>query len=245
MKLIYDTHTHTNYSHGENSIEEMVVAAIEHNLTEIHITEHGKNHHYAKHLNYKKYKEMYDEIVRLRKVYPNIKIVFGVEANIISTKGDIDVSKEEQELFEDFNVGFHCLCKLKNISSFFKIHVLFALAYKLKLGFLKKASNKYCTEAMLQALDKYPIHMITHPTSNYRFDILKVAKKCAQTGTILEINDSRKKLSVEDVKKIKDLPIKIAVGSDAHSTRRVGSCKNAFEIIHQSGLSLDKVINVE
>lgn len=245
MKLTKDMHSHTYYSHGTASIEEMVKAAVQKGLSEIHITEHGYAHHYARKLNRAKYLEMYEQIKTLQDQYPRIRIVFGVEANIVSMQGDIDIKNEDLELFEVVNVGFHVMCKMKNLMSFIKLHALAFLAYRAHMRIFQKASEKYCTEAILRTLDRYKIHMITHPMSNYRFDLEKVARKCVETGTILEINNARGRLNAEEVKQIKDLDVAFVIGSDAHVPKDVGSCARGFEIIKQSGLNIDRVLNVE
>ncbi len=245
MKLTKDMHTHTYYSHGTASIEEMVKAAVQKGLSEIHITEHGYAHYYARKLNRAKYLEMYEQIEALRIQYPQIRIVFGVEANIFSMQGDIDIKNEDLELFEVVNVGFHVMCKMKDLMSYIKIHTLAFLAYRCHLRFLQSVSEKYCTEAMVHVLDRYKIHMITHPMSNYRFDLEKVANKCVETKTILEINNSRGRLNAHEVKQIKDLDVTFVVGSDAHVPEDVGNCTKGFEIIKQSGVDIGKVLNVE
>ena len=245
MKLTKDMHTHTYYSHGTASIEEMVKAAVQKGLSEIHITEHGYAHYYARKLNRAKYLEMYKQIEDLRVKYPQIRIVFGVEANIFSVQGDIDIKDEDIELFEVVNVGFHVMCKLKNLTSFIKLHALAFLAYRCHLRIFQKASEKYCTEAMLRVLDRYKIHLITHPMSNYRFDLQKIARKCVETGTILEINNARGRLNAEEVKRIKDLNVRFIIGSDAHIPEDVGSCARGCQIIQQSGLNIEQVLNVE
>lgn len=245
MRLTKDLHTHTIYSHGTGTVAQMVESARKKGLSEIHITEHGYSHYYARKLNRARYLEMKSEIDRIQIEYPNIKIVFGAEANIFSAKGDIDLNDEDIAIFDVVNIGFHVLCRMKDMSSYFKIHFLAVLAYRCRLKMFEKISIKYCTQAMLSALDKYPIHMITHPLSNYKFDLLEIAKKCEQTGTILEINNARGKLNTQDVKLLKDMNVLFAVGSDAHKPENVGKCETSFQIIADSGLSIDKIVNVE
>ena len=46
MKLIYDLHTHTVFSHGKGTIEENVKVAKQKGLTKIAITDHGFEHFY-------------------------------------------------------------------------------------------------------------------------------------------------------------------------------------------------------
>lgn len=244
LKLIYDIHTHTDYTHGHSTIEEMVCSAREKKLKGIYITEHAMNHYYARHLDRSKYAQMKAEIVRLREKYPDIEIVFGVEANFISTDGQLDIPQEDIGMYEVILAGFHVMCSMKTLSDFFKLKVLALLANKLKLGFLKSLSSKYCTEAALNALDRYKIMMITHPMSNYCFDLRAVAEKCARKGTLLEINNPRQLLNVQYIASISDIPVRFGVGSDAHHKDVVGEVFDSFHIIAQSGLAPDRVENV-
>jgi putative hydrolase len=245
MRFVYDPHTHTNYSHGDNTIEEMVVSAIEKGMTEIHITEHGNMHWYARKLRKSDFLEMRDTIISLREKYPQIKIVFGIEANIVSTDGDLDFSPEDMQIFDVVNMGFHSLCRMKNLRSYINIHLRAILAYKLRLKMFEKGSVKYCTMAEINALKKYNVNMITHPQSNYKVNLTEVAKVCEQTGTILEINNTRSRLSTEDLISIKDMNIRVACGSDAHEAENIARCTNSLRIIEESGITLDKVVNVE
>ncbi|MBR6800228.1 MAG: PHP domain-containing protein [Eubacteriaceae bacterium] len=245
LKLIYDPHTHTDYSHGLDSLEDMVKAAVDTGMTEIHVTEHGNYHYYARKITREKYLEMRNTIEELKVKYPQIKIVFGIEANIVSLKGDLDFSPEEMKMFDVVNMGFHVMCRMKDIPSYINIHLWYLLAYKLRLKPFRKLSEKYATKAMINALEKYDVNMITHPMSNYRVDLKKVAEVCERRGTILEVNNSRCKLSLEELSSIKDMNIKIAAGSDAHRTVRVGHCEDALEIIEKSGIDISKVVNVE
>jgi len=245
MKLIYDPHTHTNYSHGVNTIEEMVVAAIDMGMTEIHITEHGNMHLYARKIRKEDYLKMKETIVSLREKYPQIKIIFGIEANIVSTDGDLDFTPEEMEMFDMVNMGFHVLCRMKNLSSYINIHLWYLLGYKLKIKPFRKLSVRHATKAMINALEKYNVNMITHPMSNYRVDLMKVAQVCEKTGTILEVNNSRCKLNSEELSSIKELDIKIAAGSDAHKKENVGRCDDSLRIIKESGIDISKAVNVE
>ena len=89
MKILADYHTHTIFTHGTGSIEDNVRVAVERGLKEIAITEHSFRH-LAHGINRKKFFEIKAEIERLRAIYP-IKILLGLEANLISDKGDIDV----------------------------------------------------------------------------------------------------------------------------------------------------------
>ena len=96
-RMLYDYHTHTIYSHGKGTVEDNVREAHEKGLSAIAITDHGPGH-----LTYgfdmKKVKEIRAEIGRLQEIYPDVKILLGIEANTKRTAPYIDLTEEEKVL---------------------------------------------------------------------------------------------------------------------------------------------------
>jgi DNA polymerase (family 10) len=84
-----DLHTHTHWSaDGKNTLEEMVVAALERGYEYYGITDHS---HY---LRDGRLAQQLEEIEKMRVRYPKLQILAGVEANI-RTNGEVDVPEEE------------------------------------------------------------------------------------------------------------------------------------------------------
>lgn len=245
MKVVKDIHTHTLYSHGENTIEEMVKAAVNAGLEGIHITEHGNAHHTARKLTRESYSEMRAEIERLRIKYPQIEILFGVEANIISTKGDLEFSEEELKIFDVVNAGFHMMSRMKDIKSFFALTVPAVISNKLKIRVFDNKLKRNSTKAMIKCVYQYNLNMITHPGRYYHIDVVSVARACADKGTLLEINSSCGILRAVDLAKLKDSNVRFAIGSDAHSAGRVGDFAKSLEIVKESGVGADRIVNVK
>lgn len=245
MKLVKEIHCHTVYSHGTGTIEDNVTAAIEKGVDTIIISEHGPGHYFARKNTVETYAEMRDEILRLREKYPEIEIFMGLEANIISTKGDLDVSDELLKLLDYLYCGIHLMSIPKNISSFFNMQIMNTLCSK--FGWFKKRQTKINTRAVCLAMDKYPLTMITHPDTRGPIDLLAVARKAEEKNVILEINDTKCKLNADDIKRIEDSGINVtfAVGSDAHSRKDICKWENARKILEESGVDLKKVWNVE
>jgi putative hydrolase len=80
---VKDYHIHTNFSDGENSIEEMVEAAVKFGYTEIAITDHvWKTSDW--------FPEYCDRIDALKNKYHNIRILKGFEAKALNVLGTID-----------------------------------------------------------------------------------------------------------------------------------------------------------
>ena len=105
-KMLFDYHTHTTFSHGKGSIEDNVKEAVKKGLKAIAITDHGPGH-----MTYGIKREdvpvMRAEIERLKPLYPQIEIYLGVEANIIDTGNNLDVTSEEIPQYDFILAGYH------------------------------------------------------------------------------------------------------------------------------------------
>ena len=101
-----DYHTHTVYSHGKGTIEENVLQARKKGLKQIAVTDHGFGH-IAYGVKRGKFAEMRKETDRLNAQYPDIKVLLGLECNLISSDGDIDLREGEEKLLDVIVCGFH------------------------------------------------------------------------------------------------------------------------------------------
>ncbi|QSX07812.1 PHP domain-containing protein [Alkalibacter rhizosphaerae] len=242
MKITGDLHTHTTYSHGKGSMEDNVRQALELGLKKIAITDHGSGHLFygVKKENWKRMRKEADD---LQKKYPSIKIELGVEANIISTDGTIDVDKELFQLLDVVNVGYHYGVGVKKISDIFGFYILNLLAK----GFpaLRGKARRVNTKALLLAMDRYKIRMITHPGAKVPVDMAQIAQKAAKKKVLLEINAHHGHLTAKDVKIAMEYPVKFAINSDAHESRHVGMVEEGIKIAQEAGLDPKRIMNVE
>lgn len=233
MVIFGDYHTHTIYSSGKNNkkhakgtILENAMIAKQKGLKEIAITEHGFSHKLYG-LQRKNLKRMREEIEEAKKI-TGVNILLGIEANIISSEGDIDLTDEEIKKFDLIIVGFHKFAKAKSIKEYFK----FFLPNVLKLK--RKKDVKRNTLALMKAMDKYPIDIISHPGVNMPMDFVEIAKYAKKTGTLLEINGKRIAYTTEDINNIVNIGANLVIDSDAHAPSRVGFCNKGinFAIKH-------------
>ena len=112
MALLADYHTHTKYSrknHGKSTIEQNVRTAYEKGLAQVAITDHGFNQK-AYGVRRKDISQVKVEIEQAKEMYP-IDVLLGIEANLISSKGDIDIFPEDMENLDILLCGFHRLVK--------------------------------------------------------------------------------------------------------------------------------------
>lgn len=93
MALWGDFHTHSTYSHGKGSVEEIVQKAYELGLKEIGISDHGILN-YPNNMSPKEVDSFVKDVKLARIKYPNINVYAGIEANLISHNGIMDLNEE-------------------------------------------------------------------------------------------------------------------------------------------------------
>lgn len=242
MKIFGDYHTHTVYSHGKDTIRDNVESAIQKGLREIAICDHGPGHMFFG-VKKEKLKEMRKEIDKLNKEYKNIKILLGMEANIVSYGGEIDVDDELLKLLDILLVGFHYGSKLKKINDVYKMYFLNKFFFR--SSHMKRKARELNTKALISAIERYDIDLITHPTAKIDVDVIELARAASRRGTALEINSSHGSLTVEEISLIMNENVKFMINSDAHSKERVGDVQKGIERAIKAGLSKEQILNVE
>lgn len=232
MRLLADYHVHSNFSrffHGKNTIEELVRTANAIGLKEIAITDHGFKHmcrtNKAK---MRKAREIIDEINE----WSTTKVLLGIEADIISEDGTIDVDNETLAMLDILIVGYHKLIKT-DFANFFG-----------KTGGTQ-ADVQRCTNAFLNAIERYPITIISHLDSILKTDLYQIGHACKEKGVLVEINNRHTKWNKEQVDELIASDCLFVVSSDAHSREKIGEVDNAFDIIKKYEIPTENVANVE
>ena len=236
MKIIADYHTHTIYSHGKGTIEENVKVAISKGIKTLGISDHGyKNIAYGVKLD--DFKKMREEVDILNEKYKNqIKILLGVECNILDNEGNIDLHEKINDYLDYVMAGYH----FGSIPTSFKGMVNICQNYILK----SEKAREYNTEAIVNTMKKNDIFAITHPGDKGKVYIEEIAKVSKETNTLLEINSSHSFLNEEQLKKIKKYIPKLIIGSDAHIPQNVGDFDLALDAVNKSGIDISLIENI-
>ena len=235
MKLLGDYHTHTIYTHGKSTIEENVKQAENLGLKEIAITEHsylGHNHIVAGDLT-----KMRAEIDSIKDKY-NVKVLLGIEANLMSRNGDIDISDEELKELDVVILGYHRLSKYKGKEKLWGYRNLLSKKRHKKLV-------KENTEAYLRALDKHRVDIIAHLNYGCFVDSVAIAKECAKRGIYIELNGKRIVFTDEEIQGIIATGAKFIINSDAHHYTRVAKNSEAFGLIERLNIPYDQIANLD
>lgn len=245
MRINKDYHIHSKYSkngHCKNEIETIVQKAISIGLDEIAISDHGINHvlYGTSEKNLIKAK---NEIRDLNEKYKNINIKLGIEANLISFDGLTDISDLVAENCEVIQMGIHYGVIFKGLRGFIEFFLLNFLSKFISP--IKEYMIKRNTDAMIKAMDKYNIDIITHPGDKIPVDIDRLSKKAAETNTMLEINNSHKHLTKEEIILAAKYGVVFIIGSDSHDYENIGNFSDSLDRVIQAGLSTDRVVNLE
>ncbi len=240
--LFGDYHTHTTYSHGKTSIEDNVRAAEELGIKEIAITDHGLGHIA---MGIKTW-----DIPKMRKKIEvcneksSVKTLLGVEANIISRDGDIDIKPHQWGLFDIVICGYHKGVWGKTWSEFWK--------FIAKNNYMNMFRESRCTDYIkeytktyIDLIKKNPVDVITHINHDIYVDPVEVAKCARDYGTYIELNSKRQHLTDEILLAVADTGVEFVISSDAHHSRRIGDISLAMAQVKRVGLDLKKIVNID
>jgi DNA polymerase (family 10) len=196
-----DLHTQTKWNGGENTIEEMVEAALKMNYQYLGISDHTKFLKIEHGLDERQLALQRKEIDKMNSSFSSKKLRFrllqGAETNILKD-GSIDI-KEEALKKLDYAIG--------GVHSHFKM------------------PKKEMTERIIKAMKNPYINIISHPTGRilkrrdeYQIDIGKILRAARETKTVLEINAYPERLDLNDLN-IRDAikeGVKLVINTDAH-----------------------------
>jgi putative hydrolase len=238
LQIIGDYHTHTNYSHAKGTIEENVIMAINRGLKEIGIAEHGPKTLFVG-VSEKNLHKIADEIEVLRQKYREIKILFNIEANLLDIHGNIDVPQSILPRLDMILLGFHpnIIPSLDYLPLMFNN---FLAPFSVKK---QKEARKLNTTAMINAVNKHKIKIITHPGHKIDIDTEELAKACAKRETALEINCRQGEKIKDFVDVAMKEGVKFYINSDAHHPQEVGNFDAGIELVKRLKIPKESIVN--
>lgn len=237
-----DYHTHTLYSHGTGSVQDNVVGALRNGLRGVGISDHGPANLFGVGVrSLDSFAQIRAEVAHAAHEWPGIKVFFGVEANVVSTEGHLDIPLEMQGEFDYVMAGLHPLVLPKSIAQSAALTCA-NLIGKWDERWRLRARMMF-TDALVEAVYRNRIHVITHPGYRLSIDTRELAKACAATQTALEINAGHEHMTVEYIRIAAEEGVSFVIGSDAHQPERVGDFSRAIEIAKQAGLTAKEILN--
>ena len=238
MKILGDYHTHTKFSDGKNSVIEMARTAKERGLLEIAITDHsfGK---IIKRLKRKHFTRLLGEVESARS---ELSVLSGIECNILTTNGLIDLDDEMSKKLDLILLGTHvCIFfSLRAFLTFLLPNIFFRI-----IRFTPKFQIRHNTKIVKRAIEQNPIDIFTHPNRYFKIDVLEIAKVCAEHGVLMELNNKKISIRPIDFERMTALGAKFVICSDAHSIKRIGDTSRVEEFLKHCDFDRNSIINLE
>lgn len=238
MKLYGDYHTHTIYSHGKGTVRQNVERARELGLKQIAITDHGLNHIICG-LRWWKVEKIIKEVNELRQEYKDIDILVGVESNLIGSNGQIDLTAEQIKYFDIILCGFHLPAKPATLKDFCGMYRKPYLHMK-----MNEKDKIRSTSAYVQAIEKYPIDIVTHLNQRIQVNCKDVAKACEKYGTYVELATRHQTLCDKDYEDLLSTNCRFIIDTDAHKIETIGDTNDIEDIIKKYQIPLDRIDNI-
>ncbi len=246
MKVYADLHTHTINSDGKNTIDENIRAAKARGLKQVAITNHS-------HWKLKRGKRR-EQILNITKAQTKksglehgIEALFGIECNILNEAGDIDISTKERGMFDIVVCGIHPAVRPRNMFhwwGFFFPNLFWQFLRKLKINFTPKSRIRRNTRAVVNAIERNNIDILSHPNRYFRVNVIEVAQACMNRGTVMELNNKKISYRPVDFERMAAMGVKFIINSDAHKAENVGRMDRVKEFLKLCDYDPSCIINL-
>jgi len=192
-----DLHTHTTYTDGRASVEQMAKAARARGLEYIAITDHSQRLAMTRGLDPKRLAEQWREIEKVEKNLGSIRLLRGIEVDILED-GGLDLPDETLEELDWVVASVH---------------------YKLN------QSSAEMTQRLITAIRNPNVDVIGHPSGRLinrrdpsEFDLAQVLRVAREEGCAMEINSQPDRLDLIDGACLaaKRAGVKLVLSTDSH-----------------------------
>jgi DNA polymerase (family X) len=222
--IVGDLHMHSTWTDGLASIEEMAAAAKARGLKYIAMTDHSKRVAMAGGLDAAKLRKEWAEIDRLNEVLRGIRVLKGVEVDILE-RGGLDLADDVLAEADWIVASVH---------------------------YGQNQSREQITHRVIGALENPYVCALAHPTGRmltkrkpYEIDMDAVMRAARDNGKMIELNAHPLRLDLDDVAcaAAKNLGIPIVISTDAHRVDGLAAMRYGVLQARRGGLTKEDVAN--
>jgi DNA polymerase (family 10) len=219
-----DLHLHSKWTDGNSTILEMVRACKERGYQYCAITDHSQAVRVAGGLKAEDFKRQYEEIAAARAKVRGITICTGCEVDILRD-GSLDLPDKVLETLDVVVAAVHSKMDM---------------------------SQSDMTQRVLKALAHPAVTILAHPTGRlinerepFAIDLEQIFHAAKAYDVALELNAQPDRLDLNDVHLIraKEIGVKIAINTDAHSTEQLRFMSYGIDQARRGWLEKRQVVN--
>lgn len=191
-------HSHSNWSDGSNTLEEMAKAAKAQGFEYLVISDHSKSAFYANGLNEERIKAQHQLVDELNAKLKGFKIFKSIESDILYD-GNLDYSNSILSTFDLVIASVHSILKMTEEKAMQRLITAIENRYTTILG--------HMTGRLLLSRKGYPV------------DHKKIIDACAANQVVIELNAHPSRLDIDwrEINYALEKNVMISIDPDAHS----------------------------
>lgn len=211
-------HSHSKWSDGYHSIEEMAKAAIDKGLQYLVISDHSKSAFYANGLVEERIAAQHAEIDELNAKLAPFKIFKSIESDILND-GSLDYSNDLLSTFDVVIASVHSNLKMKEDKAMARLIAAIENPYTSILG--------HMTGRLLLSRNGYPV------------DHKKIIDACAANNVVIEVNAHPKRLDIDWrwLYYCLEKNVLISIDPDAHSVDGFKDTRYGVLVAQKAGIT--------
>ncbi len=219
-----DLHMHSTWSDGKASIEAMASACMARGYDYMAISDHSPALAMVQGLTPEKAPKQWAEIEEIQKGLEGFTIFKAMEVDILRD-GSLDMTDEVLEELDVVIVSVHSLMDLDRATM---------------------------TDRVIKAVQHPSVDIVGHPTGRllgrrepFELDVEAMLQAALECDVAVEINANPNRLDLNDVhaRRAKELDIKVAINTDAHSIQRLDHLSYGVDQARRAWLEKDDVLN--
>jgi DNA polymerase (family 10) len=219
-----DLHMHTTWSDGRDTIERMARACLARGYAYMAITDHSRSLRVARGLSHERLRMQWAEIQRVRALLPGIRILRGLEVDILPG-GGLDLPDEMLAELDLVIASLHSRLDMPRIQ---------------------------LTDRVIRALSHPAVDILGHPTGRMigrrdpaDLDLDAVLRAAATFGVALEINAQPHRLDLDarNARRARELGARLAIDTDAHAVSALDFMTAGLRLAASADIGSSDVVN--
>ena len=217
-------HTHSTFSDGIDSVEEMANFASTLGYSYLGITDHSQVAVYANGVQTERLSLQWDEIDRLNAREDSFRVFKGIECDILND-GSLDYDDETRAGFDFVIASVHTNIKM---------------------------DEDKATQRIVRAIEHPHTNILGHPTGRlllgregYPLDMMRVIDACAANQVAIELNANPYRLDLDWtwIRKATEKGVKISINPDAHAKEAISDIAFGVIIARKGWLEVTDCLN--